>query len=390
MTIKNIQLCIRHCPRLWKLVGLTTCALLFSACAHQQTQDSNSTSAAAHVSSVSWPLLPLNELPAASDAKVKEVDKVPVNLAAQPASVEKPVENSSPPAKLAKTLATPPPAIKFPKPKNAEAAMDTPLIFDIPVAYNSRVKYWIEYFQTNGRPWYTKWLERSSRYLPVLQKTLKKNGLPQDLAYIAMIESGFSSQASSAAKAVGPWQFIRETGTRYGLKVTWWLDERRDFQKSTEAAAKYLKKMYGMFHNWYLVAAGYNTGEHRIKRVIEKQGTKNFWKIAQKNDLESETRDYVPKLIAALLIAKSPQMYGFNKINYNQPLSFETIRAPGGTRLDDIADAIGVTATHMRELNPELVRGYVPSYVETHPIRIPKGSYQLVSRFFRHSMVSER
>lgn len=287
------------------------------------------------------------------------------------------------------TRAEPTP-IKIPKAKHSDSQMDAPLIFDIPVAYNSRVKYWIEFFQTNGRSWYTKWLERSSRYLPVLQKTLKRNGLPQDLAYIAMIESGFSPHASSTAKAVGPWQFIRETGTRYGLKVTWWLDERRDFLKSTEAAAKYLKKMYGMFHNWYLVAAGYNTGEHRIKRVIEKHNTKNFWKIARERDLENETRDYVPKLIAALLIAKAPQMYGFNRVNYSHPLTFETIRAPGGTRLDDVADAIGVTPSHMRELNPELVRGYIPNYVEAHAIRIPKGSAQLVAHYFRRSIVSER
>ena len=267
---------------------------------------------------------------------------------------------------------------------------EAPLIFDVPVAYNSRVKYWIEFFQTSGRGWFQKWLERSSCYLPLLQKTLKKNGLPQDLAYIAMIESGFSSQASSAAKAVGPWQFVRETGKRYGLKVTWWLDERRDFQKSTEAASKYFRRMYSMFHNWYLVAAGYNTGENRIKRAIEKHGTNNFWKIAQKKDLEEETKDYVPKFIAALLIAKSPQMYGFKHINYSSPLVYEHFHVPGGTRLDALADAIGVTPKYLMDLNPELVRGYVPNFVEGHLIRIPKGSSRLVGHYISQNMVSER
>jgi membrane-bound lytic murein transglycosylase D len=156
-------------------------------------------------------------------------------------------------------------------PKTSTTSIGPTLVFDIPVAYNPRVKYWVEYFQTTGRVWFVKWLERSPRYLPSLQTTLSRHGLPKDLAYIAMIESGFSSQASSTAKAVGPWQFIRETGERYGLKVAWWLDERKDFQKSTDAAAKYLKKLYGMFHNWYLVAASYNTGENRIKRQIKKK-----------------------------------------------------------------------------------------------------------------------
>lgn len=290
-----------------------------------------------------------------------------------------------------------PVAIPIPKAKQfTEADLrpapvgETPLIFDIPIAYNSRVKYWIEYFQTSGRSWYVKWLERSTRYLPMFQKTLKKHGLPQDLAYIAMIESGFSTQASSHASAVGPWQFIRETGQRYGLRVNWWIDERRDFMKSTEAASKYLKKLYGMFNNWYLVAAGYNTGENRIKRLVKTHKTKNFWKIAQKNEFHAETRDYVPKLIAALLIAKSPQMYGFHNISYMNPLKFEHFRVPGGTRLDDLADSIGVAPKYLQELNPDLVRGYVPGTVGSHMIRIPKGSAQLVSRHVRRTLVSER
>lgn len=286
-----------------------------------------------------------------------------------------------------------PEPIKIPKAKNAdllvEYSPEAPLIFDVPVSYNSRVQYWIQFFQTTGRVWYTKWLERSTRYLPTLQKTLKREGLPQDLAYLAMIESGFSAHAASHAKAVGPWQFIRETGARYGLQISWWVDERKDFQKSTIAAAKYLKKMYSMFNNWYLVAAGYNAGENRIKRAIEKHQTKNFWKIAQK-DLVDETKDYVPKFIAALLIAKAPEMYGFRNIQYSEPLSFEHFRVPGGTNLRELAEAVGVTEKYMNELNPELVRGYVPNSIESHQIRIPKGSLQLVSHYVRKNFVSKR
>lgn len=356
----------------WK-VALGTGLLLTGACAHQPPKDM---APIKNSLSLGWPVPVDHPLPRPAE-----------NPVVASASKELDPRKNVPPAK--------PKPIQIPKAKDengesvGDIAVDAPLIFDIPVAYNPRVKYWIEFFQTSGRSWYEKWLERSSRYLPVLKKTLKKNGLPQDLAYMAMIESGFSPHAASTAKAVGPWQFIRETGVRYGLRVNWWLDERKDFQKSTDAAAKYLKKMYGMFHNWYLVAAGYNTGENRIKRAIERHRTKNFWKIAQ-TDLDSETKDYVPKLIAALLIAKAPQMYGFTHIQYSEPLTFEHFRVPGGTRLDRLAEAIGVTAKYMEELNPELVHGYVPSSVDGHLIRIPKGSLQLVSHYVRQTFVSER
>lgn len=280
--------------------------------------------------------------------------------------------------------------INIPTPKKYEANADKALIFDIPVAYNSKVKYWIEYFQTSGRTWYVKWLERSSRYLPTLKRTLKRHGLPQDLAYMAMIESGFAAHATSSAQAVGPWQFIKETGVRYGLKVSWWIDERRDFEKSTDAAAKYLRTMYKMFKNWNLVAAGYNTGENRIKRIIKKHGTKSFWKLAQSRSLEDETKDYVPKLMAALLISKAPQIYGFNDINYHEPFSFESYRVPGGTHLEKLAEGIKVSGKSLRELNPDLLHGFVPDHVRLHRIRIPKGTSQLVSFYLKKSLLSER
>jgi membrane-bound lytic murein transglycosylase D len=261
--------------------------------------------------------------------------------------------------------------------------------FRIPVSYNSKVQWWIKYFQGPGKSSFTRYLERSSRHLPVLKRTLRNEGLPQDLAYLSMIESGFSAHAASSANAVGPWQFIRETGLRYGLKISWWLDERRDFQKSTIAAAKYLKKMYGMFNNWYLVAAGYNAGESRVVRAIQRNQSHNFWKLSQ-NEFADETKEYVPKFIAALLIAKSPEMYGFRDIHYREPLSFEHFRIPGGTKLNDIADAIGVTRKHMAELNPELLHGYVPNHVDSHLIRVPKGSVQLVSYYIRKNFVTSR
>ncbi|MDZ4677897.1 MAG: transglycosylase SLT domain-containing protein [Oligoflexia bacterium] len=367
-------------------LSTTVLSILLTGCAHEQKASTTKPSQ----ESVGWPLVPAqnnsqNNTPAPASAAATATSATTPEP--EPESVPIPMSPQK------KTIAQKPAPIKIPRPNHPTEpfASETPLIFDIPVAYNARVAYWIEYFQTSGRGWFTKWLERSTRYLPTLQKTLKRHGLPQDLAYMAMIESGFSATANSSANAVGPWQFIRETGKRYGLSINWWLDERRDFQKSSDAAAKYMKKMYGMFHNWYLVAAGYNTGENRIKRLMIKHETKSFWKMAKTDGaLMDETKDYVPKLIAAMLIAKSPQMYGFRNINYNTPFSFEHFRVPGGTRLAHLADALGVTVKHMEELNPELVRSYVPTHVEGHTIRIPKGSYQLVSRYIRRTFVSER
>src|SRR5262249_43899319 len=155
--------------------------------------------------------------------------------------------------------------------------VDTSPYFDIPITYNTKVKWWINYFQTTGRRWFRTWLERSNAYLPQMQKTLAQKGLPQDLAYVAMIESGFSPHAISTAEAVGYWQFITPTANRYGLKTTWWLDERRDFNKSTGAAARYLGDLFRQFGSWYLTASAYNMGEGRMQRLVNRYNTKNYW-----------------------------------------------------------------------------------------------------------------
>lgn len=260
--------------------------------------------------------------------------------------------------------------------------------FDYPIEYNREVQYWVKYYQSIGKKVFTTWLKRSSRHLPLIKKVLKREGLPEDLAYMAMIESGFSYHAVSQASAVGPWQFMRETGDRFGLRTSWWLDERKDLDKSTKAAAKYLRRLYSMFGNWYLVAAAYNSGENRIQRVISRYGTRNFWTIAKQGGFADETREYVPKLIACMLIAKSPEIYGFDDAGGHEPLKFEHFQVPGGTRLDDLAYFLGVTKTYLRDLNPELIRGYVPVHVNHRMIRIPEGTSETVSRIIRNRLIS--
>lgn len=256
------------------------------------------------------------------------------------------------------------------------------LIFDLPVTYNKKVSQWIAHFQHRGQRWFRDWLQRSYKYMPFIQDQLREAGLPTDLAFMVMIESGFLPNAISHADAVGPWQFIEPTGARYGLQVNWWLDERRDLHKATQAAIRYLKDLHKEFGSWYLVAASYNMGEGGLRRRIQRYGTKDFWTLIRYKALPSETEDYVPKILAAMLIAKAPNLYGFRNLEQMQPLTYDTVIAPGGTDLDKLADQLGVTRKSLKDLNAELILGYIPRHVSQHTIRVPQGAGTLVAKTF--------
>lgn len=265
--------------------------------------------------------------------------------------------------------------------KAARGPNEAHLIFDFPVTYNARVRKWIKYFQTTGRPSFRRWLERSSRFIPNIQDEMKKANLPLDLAYVAMIESGFSSSASSHANALGMWQFIAPTGSRYGLAIDWWIDERRDFEKSTKAAIAYMSDLFEQFGSWYLVAASYNMGENGVRRLIKRHKTNSFWDLADRGALPEETRNYLPKMLAAMLIAKAPALYGFRGLEFQVPYAYDTLDVPGGTDLINLANHLGVSERSLTELNPELLKAFVPREVKTHRIRIPKGSKIAVSQY---------
>lgn len=258
--------------------------------------------------------------------------------------------------------------------------LGTPPVFDIPLTYNHKVKQWIEYYQTTGRPWFQKWLERSSRFAPTIREQMREAGLPQDLLYVAMIESGFSPLATSSAQAVGIWQFIPTTAKQYGLNINWWLDERKNHYKSTVAAIRYKQDLYKIFGSWYLVAASYNTGENRILKIIKKYGTNDFWELARRKALPDETINYVPKIIAAALIAKSPALYGFRNIKYKLPYQYELASVPGGTDLENLSKLLGINSSHLIELNPELTKGFIPRDVREHKIKVPIGSKSLLAK----------
>ncbi|WNG60350.1 LysM peptidoglycan-binding domain-containing protein [Archangium gephyra] len=250
--------------------------------------------------------------------------------------------------------------------------------YDIPVEMQPLVAQYIQFFQGPGRKWFRKWVSRSTRYLPMMQPILEAQGLPRDTVYLAMIESGFSPTAYSWAHASGPWQFISSTGRQYGLHQDFWVDERRDPIKATYAAARYLKDLYKELGHWYLAWAGYNTGSGRVRRLVERHGTGDFWVISAEKGLATETKHYVPKLIAAALIAKHPAAFGFseNEFVYEQALSFDEVKLTDATDLDVIARSAGVSVVDVQELNPELRRWCTPPASAKNPyvLRLPHGT----------------
>ena len=254
--------------------------------------------------------------------------------------------------------------------------------YDIPIVINGQVEHCIALFQTTIREKFVMWLSRSGKYIPSMRNLLKEQGLPEDLVYMALIESGFDPYAYSRSKAVGPWQFIDRTGKRYGLKVNWWVDERRDPEKSTIAAAKYLKDLYEMFACWYLAAAGYNAGEYKIIRAMKRYRTEDFWTLTKHRYLKRETKNYVPLMIAATIVAKDPEKYGFTGIEYEEPLRFEKVKVPELTDLSHIANACEISLKEIKDLNPEFRRGVTPPHEPEYEIKIPFAKKDLFTRNF--------
>jgi membrane-bound lytic murein transglycosylase D len=280
---------------------------------------------------------------------------------------------------------------KKPPPLEIEAAKkDKEVTFDIPIVINDQVESFVAYFQTTHRKPFALWLQRSGRYIPMMKEVLKANGLPEDLVYMALIESGFNPKAYSRRRASGPWQFITRTGKRYGLEVDWWIDERRDPEKSTLAAARHLKDLYDQFSCWYLAAAGYNAGAGKISRAIERYRTEDFWELTKHKYLKKETRHYVPKMIAAALIAKEPEKYGFNDIEYDEPIRYEKVEIPDATDLNVIARCCEVDYETIKALNPELKMWCTPPHRSDYQVKIPAGKREVFLKNFSQLSPSER
>lgn len=260
---------------------------------------------------------------------------------------------------------------------NETASNASAVSWDLPVANNAHVDGWINFLKGDNAKLTERWLERSSTYTPLIKTELRKRGMPEDLIYLAFIESGYNPNAHSHAAAVGLWQFISDTGKRYGLEVSPYVDERRDPLKSTDAALDYLSELYDRFGSWYLAAAAYNTGENRVARVMREQTGRergrdsDFWIIA--SQLPEETRNYVPLMLAAGHIGKEPAKYGFTDVDYHDALSFATVHVPGEVPLAAVAKATGVVDSVITGLNPELVQAQTPPNRDW-DVRVPTGT----------------
>ena len=244
---------------------------------------------------------------------------------------------------------------------------------EIPLDSNKEVDRWIRYFTGSGKRHMKTYLERSSRYLPVMRAVLKENNLPSDLVYVALIESGFSPKALSRANAVGYWQFIYGTGKRYGLKIDGFVDERRDPVLSTQAASQYFRDLYSLFGSWPLALAAYNSGEYRVNRALLRHYTRDFWVLSSKKALPRETRNYIPKLIATIRIARDPKKYGFYDLEFQPVMSYDLISLKKPISLFKLAQNIGVSKGEMKKLNPMYKGEYIPVYEAGVSIRVPSG-----------------
>ncbi len=263
----------------------------------------------------------------------------------------------------------------------------------IPVEINENVQKWIHYFTVRDRERFERFLKRGSVYRPLVEEILRRKGVPTELYYLAMIESGYVSHARSTAKAVGFWQFISGTGRRYGLRQNRYLDERRDIIRSTEAAAEYLNDLHTVFQSWYLAMASYNAGEGRILGAIMRGGTRDFWALVEKKALPPETRNYVPKFLAAMIIGRNPEKFGFYGVRQTAmktPVSFEV---PRGAPLAAVARLTDIPLSELEELNPQLLKSIAPYDRKTTAIWVPEGSItnpKMVQHRLAKAVVPER
>ena len=302
------------------------------------------------------PSLPTSSIPSAADfTPAPEVDMW-AEFYTSPA----------PPVAARAGLAPPAPVPTAPKPSATVAG-------GYKVQQNDTVQRFLDQFQTGyRRAVVERWLTRSGRFLPMILEVFKQKGLPEELVFTAMIESGFDPVAVSRAGAKGLWQFMAPTARQYGLRVDRWLDERLDPEKSTVAAANYLKDLYTTFGSWDLVQAAYNAGEMKVIRAIRGTGTRDFWTLTNSRLLRDETKNYVPAIHAVTLISQEPEQYGF-AVTPDEPLSYERITVPKGTSLKHVAALSGIPLEELVRLNSELRMKQTPPDSPYH-LKVPLGS----------------
>lgn len=261
--------------------------------------------------------------------------------------------------------------------KDIDKAVEQPserrrLQFSKDVVDHPRVRQFIQQYSVSQKSYFQTVLARSGKYLPIIARVLSQEGLPEELAYLALLESEFQVATTSQAGAAGLWQFIPSTALQYGLRIDDWLDERRDPVKSTRAAAAYLKDLHRYYGRWYLATAAYNAGPSTIDKALQTSRASDFWGIKGKAQLTDETRNYVPKFVAIALIATNPKKYGFTNLRYDEPLQFDEVEAEGLLKIDAAADMADTDVATMKTLNPALLRNVTPPGVG-YRLRVPPG-----------------
>jgi peptidoglycan lytic transglycosylase D len=246
---------------------------------------------------------------------------------------------------------------------------------DIPIPEHAKVLSYVEVMQGRMRDYVQESLVRGAKYMPMIQSVFRAEGLPLDLAYIPIIESSFKTNALSKASAKGPWQFMKPTAKEHGLKTDWFIDERSDPEKATVAAAKYLKSLSKMFNgDWNLVLAAYNGGPGRVSRAMKRSGIDDFWRLsATKKYLPRETREYVPLIMAAMIIGRNPAQYGFEAVTA-EAIGYDKVAMPQAIDLRRVAEWSGTTVDEIQALNPELRRWTTPVKYPKYEVKVPKGT----------------
>ncbi len=262
--------------------------------------------------------------------------------------------------------------------KDIDKAVEQPkerrrLQFSKEVVDHPRVRQFVRQYSVTNKIYFETLLARSGRYMPIIAKVLNEESLPEELAYLALLESEFLVNSTSQAGAVGLWQFVASTARQYGLRIDDWVDERRDPVKSTRAAAAYLKDLHRYYGRWYLVTAAYNAGPGIINKALQTSRAADFWSIKEKAQLSQETRNFVPKFVAIAMIATNPKKYGFNQVRYEEPLEFDEVDAEGLVKLDAAAEMAETEIAMIKDLNPALLRNTTPPGSRGYRLRVPVG-----------------
>ncbi|OEU66154.1 MAG: lytic transglycosylase [Desulfovibrio sp. S3730MH75] len=322
--------------KLFRLVALMAVFILFAGCSQKNVTPENETVSATQVSDAT-----------AVESEFTDSDTEVLD----PELVNTPVE----PEKLS------------PEEQKALLARSSGIDFGLDVHDTKEVQQYFGYFNHKARKTFTRWLKRAEPFLPYIREVLSQNNMPQDLAMLPFAESGYNSMAYSRAGAAGMWQFMPFTGRKFGLRVDWWVDQRRDPFKATHAAVEYLQILHEMFGDWYLALAAYNAGEGKIGRALKKTGAEDFFDLTKKNyklsrryRLRAETKNYVPKFIAISKIFKNLEPLGFEKINWENGIKVESVEVPGGTDLLALAKACNMKWSEFHKYNPHFRRQVSP------------------------------